>query len=96
VLEEVISIYLDEAVQHLARLRAAIENKDPGELDRVAHAFKSASQNVGATQLGELCRQLERQGKAGELGNAVDLVRSIERQFEMIRPALLAEMDQTL
>jgi two-component system, sensor histidine kinase and response regulator len=94
VLEEVIGIYLSEAAQHLARLRAAIENKDSHELDRVAHAFKSASQNVGASQLGELCRQLERQGKAGELGGAVELVRAIERQFEMIRPALLAEMGQ--
>jgi histidine phosphotransfer protein HptB len=75
-------------------LQAALEARDAGEIDRVAHAFKSASQNVGATQLGELCRLLERQGKAGEMNGAVDLVRSIERQFEMIRPLLLAEMEQ--
>ncbi|MFZ2650745.1 MAG: response regulator [Burkholderiaceae bacterium] len=95
VLEEVIGIYLDEAGQHLARLRVALESKDAIELNRIAHAFKSASQNVGATQLGELCRQLERQGQASEFSGAVDLVRAIEKQFEMIRPALLAELGET-
>ncbi len=94
ILVDVIGIYLDEAGRHIARLQAALEKRDATELDRVAHAFKSASQNVGASQLGELCRLLERQGKSGELNGAVDLVRAIEKQFEMIRPLLLAEMGQ--
>ena len=94
VLVEVIGIYLKEAGRHINRLQAALESRDATEIDRVAHAFKSASQNVGASQLGELCRQLERQGKSGELNGAVDLVRAIEMQFEMIQPLLLAEMGQ--
>ena len=94
ILVDVIGLYLDEAARHIERLQGALEKRDAPELDRVAHAFKSASQNVGASQLGELCRLLERQGKAGELNGAVDLVRAIEKQFEMIRPLLLAEMGQ--
>ena len=94
VLAEVIGIYLEEAGRHITRLQGALEKRDAPELDRVAHAFKSASQNVGASQLGELCRQLERQGKSGDINGSVDLVRAIEKQFEMIRPLLLAEMEQ--
>ncbi|MFZ2650744.1 MAG: EAL domain-containing protein [Burkholderiaceae bacterium] len=95
VLDELIGIYLGEAGQHLSRLCAALENKDAAEIDRVAHAFRSASLNLGAMRLGEICRQLQRQGRAGELDGAVELVRAIERQFEMIRPVLLAEMSET-
>ncbi len=71
----------------------ALTAQDASEIGRAAHAFKSASLNVGALQLGELCRHVERQGKAGELSDAPDVVRAIERQLERVRPMLLAEMD---
>ncbi|MEQ1806159.1 MAG: response regulator, partial [Burkholderiaceae bacterium] len=95
VLAEVIAMYLDEAVRHVARLQAALTSRDAGEIGRAAHAFKSASLNVGATQLGELCRTLERLGKAGELAGAPETVRAIERQLESVRPLLLAEVQAT-
>jgi HPt (histidine-containing phosphotransfer) domain-containing protein len=94
VLSEVIAMYLGETVHHVARLKAALHAQDAAAIDDAAHAFKSASLNVGAVQLGELCRKLERQGKAGELIGAVDLVGAIERQLERVRPLLLAEMGQ--
>ena len=86
-------MYLDEAVRHVARLQAALTTRDTAEIGRAAHAFKSASLNVGAVHLGELCRHLERQGKAGELSGAPDTVRAIERQLERVRPLLLAELE---
>ncbi len=95
VLAEVIAMYLDEAVRHVARLQAALTARDAGEVGRAAHAFKSASLNVGAIQLGELCRTLERLGKAGELAGAPETVRAIERHLERVRPLLLAEVRAT-
>ena len=94
VLDELIGIYLDESPNHLASLSAAALCRDGGELARAAHAFKSASQNVGARQLGELCRQLERLGKTGEMARAGTLVQALEKQFESIRPLLVAQMGQ--
>jgi signal transduction histidine kinase/DNA-binding response OmpR family regulator len=94
VLDELIGMYLDEAPAHLSGLRAAVQAKDGVELSRVAHAFKSASQNVGARQLGDLCRALEQQGKNGALADAVALVRAVEKHFQAIRPLLLAEVGQ--
>ena len=94
VLAEVIGMYLDEAGLHLQRLRDALARQDPQALDRTAHAFKSASQNVGAMHLGELCRRLERQGRAGQLAGASELVRAIEQQLDLVRPLLLAEIEQ--
>jgi two-component system, sensor histidine kinase and response regulator len=94
VLAEVIGMYLGEAGLHLQRLRDALQRQDPQALDRTAHAFKSASQNVGAMHLGELCRRLERQGRAGQLAGASELVRAIEQQLALVRPLLLAEIEQ--
>jgi two-component system, sensor histidine kinase and response regulator len=95
VLEEVIRIYLDEAPRHLSGLHAAAGIEDAAELARIAHAFKSASQNVGASQLGDLCRELERQGKAGAIADAAGLIRAIEGQFQSIRPLLAAEASRS-
>ncbi|MDP1691260.1 MAG: response regulator [Burkholderiaceae bacterium] len=94
VLNELIGMYLDEAPTHLSGLRVAAAAQDGVELNRVAHAFKSASQNVGARQLGDLCRQLERKGKTGDVRDAVALVRAVQVHFNAIRPLLLAEMGQ--
>jgi HPt (histidine-containing phosphotransfer) domain-containing protein len=60
----------------------------------VAHALKSASFNVGAKSLGELCRKLEQRAKAGDLSAAGDLVAAIEAMMERVQPALRAEMRQ--
>jgi CheY-like chemotaxis protein len=95
VLDEVIGMYLEEAPVQLRQLRAAAEAGDAGELCRLAHALKSSSFNVGAHQLGELCRQLERQGKSGTLGGVPGLVATLEDLFKRVLPLLQAEMGQT-
>ena len=61
---------------------------------RVAHAFKSASGNVGAASVVKLCRELERIGRSGQLADAPPLLREIEQQVEALRPLLKAEMGQ--
>ena len=95
VLAEVIQMFLDEAPQHLAGMRSALAAGQGVALGDVAHALKSASLNVGAKALGELCRRLERQGKAGDLSDAGDVVAAIEAMMERVQPALRAEMRQT-
>ncbi len=94
VLNEVIRVFLDEAPKHVAALNRALADANAAELGRVAHAVKSASLNVGAQGLGELCRRLERQGKAGEIAGAGDLVAAIEAMLATIQPMLHAEMKQ--
>jgi signal transduction histidine kinase/CheY-like chemotaxis protein len=94
VLDEVIGIFLQELPQHLQALRDGLAAGRPVEVGKTAHAFKSASYNVGARPLGDLCKTLERQGKAGDLAGAAELVAQIERMAERVRPLLEAEMGQ--
>ncbi|MBL8345824.1 MAG: response regulator [Rubrivivax sp.] len=94
VLIEVIQMYLDEAPSQRAGLAAAIKGGDLAEAGRIAHALKSASFNVGAKALGEMCRRLERQCKDGQDAGLTDLVAAIESMFDRVAPALRAEMKQ--
>jgi PAS domain S-box-containing protein len=94
ILAEVIGIFFDETPRHLDGLRKAVDAKDASELARVAHAFKSASGNVGAGAVVKLCRELERIGRSGQLADAPPLLREIEQQVEAVRPLLKAEMGQ--
>jgi two-component system, sensor histidine kinase and response regulator len=94
ILDEIIGIYLEEAPTQLAQMHAALGQGLALELGNLAHAFKSASQNVGATYLGELCRQLERHCRSNELAQADLLVSEIEQHFLAIRHLLMAEMGE--
>ena len=97
VVDEVIGIYLDEAPRHLTLLHAALRTRDAVALARTAHAFKSASQNVGAKQLGEWCRQLEAHLKAGgDAADSASLVQQIEAHFDAVLPLLQQEIARPL
>ena len=92
VLAEVIQMYLDEVPGHVSGLQQAAAARDGAALARNAHALKSASFNVGAKGIGELCRKIEKQGKAGELADAEDLVAAVVALLDRVQPALKAEM----
>jgi CheY-like chemotaxis protein len=93
-LDEIIQIYLHEAPQDLRRLKAALAAGQLAELGRIAHGLKSASFNVGAIPMGELCRRLERLGKAGEAHGAAELMGAIEPMFGQVLELLRAHMGQ--
>jgi CheY-like chemotaxis protein/HPt (histidine-containing phosphotransfer) domain-containing protein len=92
VLDEVIQMYLDEAPLHRDRLRAAVEAGDLDGARRVAHALKSASLNVGAKPLGEMCRRLEQQCRSGAADGVPELAAAIDAMTERVQPALRALM----
>jgi PAS domain S-box-containing protein len=94
VLTEVIKVFLKDAPVQIAALRGALATGNSAELGSVAHGMKSASYNVGAQALGNLCQRLEQHGKSGEIGCAADLVAAIESQLETVQPLLRAEMKQ--
>ena len=59
-------------------------------MGQAAHSLKSNAATFGATDLANMCLELERLGKAGTLEGAVEKFRQIESGFEMVKPAILA------
>ena len=94
VLAEVIQMYLDELPAHLKGLRSSLEAEAGEVLAKHAHALKSASFNVGAKSVGELCRRLEKKCRSGDMVGVGDLVGAVEASLDHVLPALRAELRQ--
>jgi HPt (histidine-containing phosphotransfer) domain-containing protein len=88
--DELVDTYLVDAAEQLAALDAAVALADAAALTRPAHSLRSSSLNVGALSLGELCRELELQGRTGEIAGAAERVAGAHRRFDGVRATLLA------
>ncbi|WP_341830549.1 Hpt domain-containing protein [Thermostichus vulcanus] len=59
VLQEMISIYLQEGQTQLGSLQKALSERDPQALFRLTHRFKGSSSTLGAKGLSQLCQEIE-------------------------------------
>src|SRR5262249_19316772 len=82
---------LAEAPGQLQSLHTALDGGRLTDLGRTAHALKSASLNVGARALCDLCNRLERQAKAGESAGTAELAAGIDTLMDRGCNALRAE-----
>jgi HPt (histidine-containing phosphotransfer) domain-containing protein len=92
--DELVDTYIEEGRSLVERLRNAAVTGSSDELLRAAHSLKSSSMNVGALALGEECRSLEADARAGDVPDAGSRVETIAAGFEEARKALLAQREQ--
>jgi two-component system, sensor histidine kinase and response regulator len=83
--------YFDEATVLLATLREALAEGDPQAVERAAHTLGSASTNIGARSVSDVCAALETLAHAGALGTAPQLVDEATIAFVRLRGALTSE-----
>ena len=85
-LTKVIGAYLGDAPGRLQSLREAVARGDDLAARRTAHAFKSASANLGAAALADLCRRMEKdpENRAGAL------LAEIETEYSVVAAELSA------
>src|SRR5438876_10634654 len=55
-LAEISRLFVDDAPEHLQRIKAALDAGDSGSLRRAAHALRGAAANFGADQVVETAR----------------------------------------
>jgi HPt (histidine-containing phosphotransfer) domain-containing protein len=95
-LEELRELGGDEFVADLVQtfladappLLAALRGSDVDEVRRAAHTLKSNGTTFGATQLSELCRELEEQAKAGDLTGASAQADRIDAEYTLVAEEL--------
>ena len=92
VVQEVLTLFLNDAADRLRAIAGAIERGDGQALERSAHAFKGAAGNIGAAALQEHCRQLEHLGKAGQMADAAGSFAALSDEFARVK----AEAEQIL
>ncbi len=59
-------------------------------MERVAHALKGSSGNMGAKGMASICAKLEEAGSAGDLSRAPELLARLDAEFGRVRQALPA------
>jgi PAS domain S-box-containing protein len=92
VMKEIFQMYLDELPAHVSGMQSAQQAADNKALAAVAHAMKSASHNIGAKTVAELCKRLEAEAKAGHAADCEELVAAILALLERVKPALLGHL----
>ena len=85
---ELIQTYLDSGTVLTAELRTALAQQNSSQLVKAAHSLKSSSASLDATELAELCRQLEQQGSSQPLPQLASLVEKIGAEYDRVNQAL--------
>jgi two-component system sensor histidine kinase/response regulator len=80
-LDEMMAVLLAESPGQLAMLRLALQQGDARGLERAAHSLKGALSAVGATRAHEFAQQLEGDGRAGLLQQALCLIESLDTEL---------------
>jgi HPt (histidine-containing phosphotransfer) domain-containing protein len=89
--DELVETYLREGDRLVDDLVVAAAAGDFAAMVLPAHSMKSSSLNVGALDLGELCRRLEEDSRSGSVDAPVDRANEVKVAFADARAALLEE-----
>jgi HPt (histidine-containing phosphotransfer) domain-containing protein len=94
-LEQIVRLYFDTAPSLIAKLKAALAASDLDGIRNAAHSLKSGSANLGARHLAQMCEKLEAAARSGRIGADAPDAGAIEREYQQVSAALLAELGKT-
>ena len=83
-----VSSFLDNGASLVTQITEAAATGDLDVLKRQSHTLKSNAASFGATELAELCGELESQTRAGNAVGAETLASAIAHTFERTKAAL--------
>jgi two-component system sensor histidine kinase/response regulator len=90
-LRELVELYFKQTIGQLAQLETAVRANQPETVRQVAHSCAGASATLGMRRLVPLLRELERQGKAGQLTSAEQLYADAMREFKRTQDFLIKQ-----
>jgi CheY-like chemotaxis protein/HPt (histidine-containing phosphotransfer) domain-containing protein len=87
-IRELANLYLTQTGAQFEELAAAVKAGVAKEVERVAHKSAGASATCGMNAIVPILRELERQGREGQLSNAEELVVQASKELDRIRDFL--------
>jgi light-regulated signal transduction histidine kinase (bacteriophytochrome)/CheY-like chemotaxis protein len=85
--------FIEGAPAEINALRAAVERGDARAGAFVAHRLKGAASHFGAHRLMDLCGEIERAGKAGQLDPLPNLLADTNAELRRVLTALTRELE---
>ena len=89
-LMQYVDAFLESSPKLLRDLTESVESKESDKLKFAAHSLKSDSFSLGANQLGELARALEKKGRDADFTDVVEILVAARRELERVTSALEA------
>ncbi|MGD1806970.1 response regulator [Dapis sp. BLCC M126] len=89
---EIIDCYLEDTPILLDEISQAIEQEQAKLLQKSAHTMKSSSASVGATNLSQLCKELEYIGRGGTTEGGNMILSKAKAEYERVENALRDEL----
>ncbi|QIN80145.1 PAS domain S-box protein [Rubrobacter marinus] len=89
IVSELATMFSEDASLRLAELQEAVDEGDAAKVERVAHALKGASGNMGAKLVAALCHELQDVGSSGDLAGVPGLLGRLEKELARAIAALL-------
>lgn len=91
---ELAALYMNDSPPRIARLQAAGTEGDSATVAKVAHAFSGSCASIGASGLAALCKELEREAKAGKLDQFARRMSAIELEYGRICSRIQSLLNQ--
>ncbi|MEP5766558.1 MAG: response regulator [Halieaceae bacterium] len=91
ILHRMIDLYLETSPNLVDEMTAGVTEGDARVVQMSAHTLKSSSAVLGASELAELCRQLEEMGRNAELDDCQKLLSGLAEEFARVCDALALE-----
>ncbi len=83
-LQELVEAYLAGSNDLVAQMQQAAEQQDAALLERAAHSLKSSSASLGAEYLSQQSKQLELQGRTGDLHGVAEQVAALVQEYQIV------------
>ncbi|HJQ29813.1 MAG TPA: response regulator, partial [Rubrobacter sp.] len=88
-LSELAGLFLEDASTALDAFKEAVEEDDAQAVERVAHALRGSSGNMGVQEIARLCAQLQELGASQDLAHVPGLLARLQEELDRARPALV-------
>lgn len=94
VIKNVIMSYLEDSPLRLSTIQTAIEKQDAPTLRQAVHGLRSASANLGATHLADLCEEIETLARHNNLSTATEKLPALQIEYDRVCYALQKELSK--
>ena len=93
IVAEVGDLFIKHAPNKISAIKKAASDGNAKGLEVAAHSLKSSSSYIGALKLSAFSKELEFMGRSGALEGSVEKAAWVETEFERVKAALKAEIE---
>lgn len=93
-LPQLIPIFLEDGDALIERMVQALQIGDATQLQQAAHRLRGNSASLGAITLAHMTNELENLGQVGDLTTAVHTLALLSEEYNKVKAALLALLNQ--